>query len=107
MIIIRKTNPGKWIWFQLLFVTEFRECFYLFARTGHIKTIDELTKIMRSLGLSPTISELTGYLKQKVIFTSQVAIEINNLKKFAICQEYPMNFSYYFFRPTKWLLLIS
>uniref|UniRef100_A0A182PSR6 EF-hand domain-containing protein n=1 Tax=Anopheles epiroticus TaxID=199890 RepID=A0A182PSR6_9DIPT len=44
---------------------EFRECFYLFARSGHITTLDELTVIMRSLGLSPTIQELTQYLKKK------------------------------------------
>lgn len=44
---------------------EFRECFYLFARSGHITTLDELTVIMRSLGLSPTIQELTSYLKKK------------------------------------------
>ncbi|KAB0796442.1 hypothetical protein PPYR_10503 [Photinus pyralis] len=46
-------------------IDEFRECFYLFARSGQIKSLDELTVIMRSLGLSPTISELTSYLKQK------------------------------------------
>ncbi|KAF5293087.1 hypothetical protein FQA39_LY13697 [Lamprigera yunnana] len=46
-------------------IDEFRECFYLYARSGQIKSLDELTVIMRSLGLSPTISELTGYLKQK------------------------------------------
>ncbi|XP_017772142.1 PREDICTED: calmodulin-like protein 4 [Nicrophorus vespilloides] len=46
-------------------IDEFRECFYLFARSGQIKSLDELTVIMRSLGLSPTISELAGYLKQK------------------------------------------
>lgn len=39
--------------------------FILFARSGHIKSLDELTVIMRSLGLAPTISELAGYLKQK------------------------------------------
>lgn len=43
---------------------EFRECFYLFARSGQITTLDELTVIMRSLGLSPTIQELTAYLKR-------------------------------------------
>ncbi|CAH0557722.1 unnamed protein product [Brassicogethes aeneus] len=46
-------------------IDEFRECFYLFARSGNIKSLDELTVIMRSLGLSPTISELAGYIKQK------------------------------------------
>lgn len=48
-----------------LSVVEFRECFYLFARSGQIKTLDELTIIMRSLGLSPTIAELNKYLKDK------------------------------------------
>lgn len=47
------------------FITEFRECFYLFARNGQIRTLDELTIIMRSLGLSPTIAELNKYLKDK------------------------------------------
>ncbi|XP_033331021.1 calmodulin-like protein 4 [Megalopta genalis] len=46
-------------------IDEFRECFYLFARNGHIRTLDELTIIMRSLGLSPTIAELNKYLKEK------------------------------------------
>lgn len=46
-------------------ISEFRECFYLFARSGQITTLDELTVIMRSLGLSPTIQELTTYLKKK------------------------------------------
>jgi Ca2+-binding EF-hand superfamily protein len=47
------------------FPTEFRECFYLFARSGQIRTLDELTIIMRSLGMSPTIQELKKYLKDK------------------------------------------
>lgn len=47
------------------FSTEFRECFYLFARSGQIRTLDELTIIMRSLGMSPTIQELKKYLKDK------------------------------------------
>lgn len=46
-------------------VSEFRECFYLYARSGQIHTLDELTIIMRSLGLSPTIAELNKYLKDK------------------------------------------
>lgn len=46
-------------------IKEFRECFYLFARSGQITSLDELTVIMRSLGLSPTIQELTTYLKKK------------------------------------------
>ncbi|XP_014288625.1 uncharacterized protein [Halyomorpha halys] len=46
-------------------IDEFRECFFLFAPNGHIRTLDELTVIMRSLGMSPTIAELKGYLKEK------------------------------------------
>lgn len=47
------------------FSLEFRECFYLYARRGQINTMDELTVIMRSLGMSPTIAELRDYMKQK------------------------------------------
>ncbi|KAG0728294.1 Calmodulin-like protein 4 [Chionoecetes opilio] len=39
-------------------IDEFRECFSLYARNGTIRTLDQLTVIMRSLGLSPTIAEL-------------------------------------------------
>jgi len=47
-------------------IDEFRECFYLNARNnGMIKTLDELSLIMRSLGMSPTINELKKYLKDK------------------------------------------
>ncbi|XP_065164547.1 calmodulin-like protein 4 [Atheta coriaria] len=58
-------------------IEEFKECFYLYARTGQIKSLDELTLIMRSLGLSPTISELATYLKQKggkMIFSDFVEV---------------------------------
>lgn len=41
--------------------SEFRECFYLFAREGSINKLDELSVIMRSLGMSPTITELKKY----------------------------------------------
>ena len=46
-------------------IIEFRECFYLYARSGQINTMDELTVIMRSLGVSPTIAELRAYMRQK------------------------------------------
>lgn len=72
--------------------TEFRECFYLFARSGHIKTIDELTIIMRSLGLSPTVSELNGYLKQKVNFHKIYQIFLGCINNNSTC---------FFFRATK------
>ncbi|XP_050524891.1 calmodulin-like protein 4 [Daktulosphaira vitifoliae] len=42
-------------------IDEFRECFYLFAREGTINKLEELTTIMRSLGMSPTITELKKY----------------------------------------------
>ena len=37
----------------------------MFARSGQITKLDEITVIMRSLGLSPTINELAHYLRQK------------------------------------------
>ncbi|XP_075223408.1 calmodulin-like protein 4 [Lycorma delicatula] len=46
-------------------IDEFRECFFLFARNGQIRTLDELSVIMRSLGMSPTIAELKMYFKEK------------------------------------------
>lgn len=45
--------------------SEFRDCFYLNARSGQIRSLDELTIIMRSLGMSPTITELKKYFKEK------------------------------------------
>ena len=48
-----------------LSVTEFRDCFSLFARSGKIRNVDELSVIMRSLRTSPTITELKAYLKNK------------------------------------------
>ena len=56
---------GTFVLKCICFLTEFRECFYLFARSGQIRTLDELTIIMRSLGMSPTIQELKKYLKDK------------------------------------------
>lgn len=46
-------------------IDEFRDCFQLFARHGQITSMDELTVIMRSLGISPTIAELRKYIKDK------------------------------------------
>merc|ERR1719411_769472 len=46
-------------------IDEFRECFYLYARSGQIQTMDELTVVMRSLNMSPTIAELRAYMKSK------------------------------------------
>ena len=47
---------------------EFRECFYLYSRSGKIQTLDELTVIMRSLNMSPTIAELRTYFRQAYFF---------------------------------------
>lgn len=41
-------------YFKATEIDEFRECFYLFAKnreSGYITTLDELTVIMRSLGM--------------------------------------------------------
>jgi len=39
-------------------IDEYRECFYLYARSGAVNTLDQLTVIMRSLGMSPTSFEI-------------------------------------------------
>lgn len=44
---------------------EFRECFYLYARSGQINSMNELAVIMRSLGMNPTKPELTTYMRSK------------------------------------------
>lgn len=49
-------------------IDSFREAFFLFAQNRnenpiYIKSVDELCVIMRSLGLSPTIREITTYMK--------------------------------------------
>ncbi len=46
-------------------LAEFRECFYLYARSGQISTMNELAVIMRSLGMNVTKTELTNYMKSK------------------------------------------
>ena len=51
--------------YLLDFFTEFRECFYLYAQSGQIHTMNELAVIMRSLGMNPTKTELTSYMKEK------------------------------------------
>ena len=38
----------------------------LLFRSGNVTTLDQLTVIMRSLGMSPTITELKGYMKDKM-----------------------------------------
>jgi len=47
-------------------IDEFRDCFYLKTKSnGLISTLEELKEIMRSLGMSPTLSELEVYFKDK------------------------------------------
>lgn len=50
-------------------IDSFREAFYLFARNRnenpiYIRSVDELALIMRSLALSPTVREITAYMKK-------------------------------------------
>jgi len=47
-------------------IDEYRECFYLYARSGTVHTMDQLTVIMRSLGMSPTSVELRQYMRDKM-----------------------------------------
>merc|ERR1712110_284634 len=71
-------------------IDEFRECFYLYARSGNIRTMDELTVIMRSLGMSPTITELKTYMKDKggkVSFADFLDIMHSHTKKESIPKE--------------------
>lgn len=71
-------------------IDEFRECFYLYARSGQIRGLDELTVIMRSLGMSPTISELKKYLKEyngKLSFADFLSVMHSHTKVENIPQE--------------------
>merc|ERR1712083_28876 len=71
-------------------IDEFRECFYLYARSGQIKTMDELTIIMRSLGMSPTITELKNYMRDKggkLAFADFLEIMHTHSKKESIPKE--------------------
>jgi len=50
-------------------IDSFREAFYLFAKNRnenpiYIRSVDELVLIMRSLALSPTVKEITNYMKK-------------------------------------------
>merc|ERR1712127_141239 len=71
-------------------IDEFRECFYLYARSGQITTMDELTVIMRSLGMSPTITELKNYMREKggrLSFADFLEIMHSHSKKESIPKE--------------------
>lgn len=45
-------------------VVEFRDCFSLYAREKSINSVEQLTTIMRSLGFSPTITEVQQYFAE-------------------------------------------
>ena len=49
---------------HFVFITEFRDCFSLYAREKSINSIEQLTTIMRSLGFSPTITEVQQYFTE-------------------------------------------
>jgi len=63
----------------LFVVTEFRDCFSLFAKEKYITNADMLATIMRSLAFSPTTTEVQKYFAEygKGQFLS--AFEINEL----------------------------
>nr|CAG4643575.1 EOG090X0GKM [Ilyocryptus agilis] len=46
-------------------IAEFRDCFSLYARNGHIDSVEKLSVIMRSLRTSPTGPELKQYMRSK------------------------------------------
>jgi Ca2+-binding EF-hand superfamily protein len=66
-------------------IDEFRDCFYLnTCSSGQISDVKELCTIMRSLGMSPTASEMQSYLSGKGLFIfcnlqTGNAIIINNM----------------------------
>jgi Ca2+-binding EF-hand superfamily protein len=45
-------------------LVEFHDCFFLFARDKGVTSTEELTIIMRSLGFSPTSTEIEGYFTE-------------------------------------------
>ena len=62
----------------------------LFTRSGQISTMDELTVIMRSLGMSPTITELKSYMRDKggkISFADFLEIMHGHSKKESIPRE--------------------
>ena len=59
-------------------------------RSGQISTMDELTVIMRSLGMSPTITELKSYMRDKggkISFADFLEISHSHSKKESIPRE--------------------
>merc|ERR1712180_342880 len=81
------SNPKMARYFKETDIDEFRECFYLYARSGQISTMDELTVIMRSLGMSPTITELKSYMRDrggKISFADFLEIMHGHSKKESI-----------------------
>uniref|UniRef100_A0A1W7RAX8 Calglandulin n=1 Tax=Hadrurus spadix TaxID=141984 RepID=A0A1W7RAX8_9SCOR len=76
-------------------IDEFRDCFYLNAHSGQIRSLDELTIIMRSVGMSPTITELKKYFREKggkISFADFLEIMHTHSQKENIPQEILMAF---------------
>ena len=62
----------------------------VYIRSGQISTMDELTVIMRSLGMSPTITELKSYMRDKggkISFADFLEIMHGHSKKESIPRE--------------------
>lgn len=57
-------------------LADFKECFNLYAKTGFITSIAELSLIMRSLALAPTTDELPIYFKSKGDFAPKVHFRV-------------------------------
>ena len=60
-------------------VSEFHDCFFLFAREKGVASTEELTIIMRSLGFSPTSTEIESYLHE---FKKGMCTNLNYLTAF-------------------------
>ncbi|ELU18257.1 hypothetical protein CAPTEDRAFT_20883 [Capitella teleta] len=73
-------------------IDEFHDCFFLFARDKGVTSTEELTIIMRSLGFSPTSTEIAGYFHEfkkdgKVDFASFLELMHQHAQKEKCQQE--------------------
>ena len=70
--------------------SQFKQHINCIVRSGQISTMDELTVIMRSLGMSPTITELKSYMRDKggkISFADFLEIMHGHSKKESIPRE--------------------
>ena len=70
--------------------SQFKQHINCNVRSGQISTMDELTVIMRSLGMSPTITELKSYMRDKggkISFADFLEIMHGHSKKESIPRE--------------------